>query len=397
MKPRTVIILWAIAIVLGIAAYFVKFQSNDNHSLHTKLTPGEKLLPNLPIREFASITLQQGQDTTTITRGENNLWHVNQRSDYPANHELLRNLLGALGEIKVSQGYPCSAQHYGRFGVAEKSDEESDLGLKVTMTDADGTKTSELYLGKYNGSSQTTMGRFIRLEQDDSGVYVAGETFPGVYADAPAWLDKQFLNVQNIQSISLNAPNDPDFTPWEVARSSPAANAQFQLVGMTDQETMKLTSTGALRTLLAHASFQDVLNDKKAEETATPNSKLKREAIIQTFDGLTYTVTFWPQKSPNQPEADPESPLPAVQAAYLFTVSLQVNLASARTPTADETPENAQKLDDAFLDRQQQLKALVSLVKGFEGRIYQVGHTLLQPLQKSRTDFISVKKSVSSP
>ena len=48
MKSRTVIILWAIAIVLGIAASIVKFGSDDDNATRTTLSPGDKLIENLP-------------------------------------------------------------------------------------------------------------------------------------------------------------------------------------------------------------------------------------------------------------------------------------------------------------------------------------------------------------
>lgn len=398
MKQRTVIILWIIAIVLGIAAYFVKFHGNEESIAQTKLSPGDKILPSLPIRELSSVTLHQGEDTTTLVRGQDDLWTIKERADYPANHELLRNLLGALHEVKVTQGFACASTQYGRFGLATSSQDPSDLGLRVTMADAKGNPLAETYLGKFSGATRDSAGRFVRVSGDDSGIYAVGETFPGIYADAPTWLDKQFLAIQNIQSISLSAPSDPDFISWEIKRDSVEANAQFELVGMTDKEIMQLTSTSALRNLFSYTTFQDVLTQEEAEATANPDSKLKRQATVQTFGGLAYTVTFWPQKEKPQPAPDPDSPLPPVQAAYLLTVDLKANLPAHRTKAADETPEDAQKKDAAFKARQDQLKATVKLVNSFKGRIYQVGHTMLAPLQKSRKDFVSVKPpTVASP
>jgi hypothetical protein len=358
----------------------------------TALTPGDKILPDLPIRDLTKVTLNQGKDTTTLVRGDNNLWTIVERDNYPANHELLRNLLGALGAVKVTQGFPCTSTHYGRFGLSSESDDKADLGLHVAMFDSGNNTLAEAYLGKFSGTSQSSAGRFIRVTGDDSGIYAVGETFPGVYADAPTWLDKQFLTIGNIESIRLSAPSDPEFTPWEVQRDSIEAKTQFKLVGITDQEIMKLTSTSAFHSLFSYTSFQDVLNEPEAEKTANPDAKLKRQAVIKTFDGITYTITFWPQKEKKQPAPDPESPLPPVQAAYLMTVSVSANLTETRAKVTAETPEESTQNDAAFKTRQELLKQHITLTKNFENRIYQIGHTMLEPLQKTRNDFVSVTK-----
>lgn len=393
MKPRTVIILWVIAVILGTTAYFVKFHSRTE-TIHTNLKAGDKAQPNLQIQELASVTLTQGKDTTTLTRGLDNQWTINERANYPADHKLLRNLLGALAELQVSQGYPCNAKDFGRFGLASESEDENDLGLHITMTNAQGEKLSDLFLGKYNGATRKTMGRFIRISADDSAVYATGETFPGVYADPPAWLDKAFIQIHNIQSVSISAPENPDFKPWKLAKISATQNAQFKLTDLSDKETMRLTSTGAFRTLMAVTSFQDCLSSAEAEKTTNPDKKLNRLAVIDTFDGITYTINFWSQKekvAPTEETPDPESPLPAVQAAYLMTVAITADLPESRTKAPDEKPENSKQLDLQFQTRQAFLKNQITLTKSFSGRTYQVGHTMLEPLLKSRQDFVSKK------
>ena len=388
MKPRTVAILWIIAIILGLAAYFVKFHSREENRNQTALSPGDLILPDLPIRDLTQVRLHQGNETTTLVRGDNNLWTVAERNHYPANHELLRNLLGSLGSVKVTQGFACQRQHYGRFGLSSESNDSADLGLQVSMFDSKKQAIAEAYLGKFSGTSQSSAGRFIRIGGDDSGIYAVGETFPGIYADAPMWLDKQFISLGNIESVSLSAPDNPAFIPWQVKRASVEVKDQFKLVGMTDQEIMKLTSTSAFRSLFSYTSFQDVLSPTEAKKTANPNAKLKRQAVVKTFDGITYTLTFWPQNQKDQPAPDPESPLPPAQAAYLMTISVSANLAETRAKAIGETPEETDQNDAAFKARQELLKQHLALTKTFQGRIYQIGHTMLAPLQKTRDDFV---------
>ncbi|MGB0775250.1 MAG: hypothetical protein ACPGUY_05355, partial [Akkermansiaceae bacterium] len=116
MKSRTVIILWVVAIVLGIGSYFVKFHGNNETTSHTTLSPGDKIFSSFPVENIATITLTQGEDSTQIVRTSQHEWGVANRENYPPDYELLKNLLGALHALKVTQGYPAKEENFGRFG-----------------------------------------------------------------------------------------------------------------------------------------------------------------------------------------------------------------------------------------------------------------------------------------
>lgn len=368
MKPRTVTILWIIAIVLGIAASIVKFGTNADQATRTTLSPGDKLIKNLPVRDITTVTLTQGDSTTTLTRNPDQTWGVTERSGYAVNYELLRNLLGALAELEVTQGYPSSSKHFTRFGLAEKPEQSAEPGktttqaLKITIRSNATAPLAEIFLGKYSGTSHAG-GRFVRLATDHSGVYAVGETFPGVTADPKDWLNKDFLKIDQIKSIALTAPADPTFQPWKLIRrpktdGTPNPRGQFQLADLSDAEVMQITSTSPLRNLFSYTSFQDVLSEQQAAATANPDQKLKRTATITTHDGPTYSITFWPQKAtPKAPATNPN--LPPLQPSYLLTINT--------TPT-DNNP--AQPL---------------------VGHIYQVSQNTISPLQKQRKDFIKSK------
>ncbi|MBT8036780.1 MAG: DUF4340 domain-containing protein [Verrucomicrobiae bacterium] len=375
MKSRTVITLWAIAILLGITAYLVKFQGNDEDTTQTQLSPGQNIIEQLPIRSITGVTLSQGDQSTQLVRLDQDggqVWGVAERDNYALNYELLRNLLGALGELEVTQGYPSSREHYGRFGLKTESDTPSDVALRVTMTGKDGDTIAEVFLGKYSGTSRTG-GRFLRITGDGSGVYAVGETFPGITASPKDWLNKEFLKIEHIQSIALSAPADPEFKPWKLVRNpnsdgTPNPKGQFTLEGMTDQEIMKLTSTNPLLNIFSYSAFKDILSEKEAATSANPDAKLKRQALITTSSGLTYTLDFWPQnEQPKDPNSDPR--LPGVQPTYLLTIKV--------TSGNKETPAPGI----------------------FKDRIYQISQSTISPLQKKRSDFVTSKNkpSVTTP
>jgi len=397
MKSRTVIILWAIAIVLGIAASIVKFGSDDDNATRTTLSPGDKLIENLPIREITEVILTKGNDTTKLVRTGEDTWGVTERGDYAVDYELLRNLLGALGQLEVTQGYPSESNHFGRFGLADETEIEKEEAIRVTMKGKDGVQVTEVFLGKYSGTSRTG-GRFVRLSSDDSGVYAVGETFPGVTASPKDWVNKEFLKIDQIKSIALSAPANPIFKSWKLIRhpktdGNENPSGQFTLEGMTDQEVMQLTSTNPLRNLFSYSAFQDILSESEAAKTSGADTKLKRQAVITTYDGFTYTLTFWAQKEkPKDPNADPR--LPGVQPGYLLTIIVTADIAEKRVPVTDESkekPEVIKSRDAEFALKQKALKEKLATAQAFKGRIYQISQSTISPLQKKRSDFVKAK------
>lgn len=397
MKFPTVIALWIVAILLGVIAYFVKFHGAEDETARTELAPGEKLCENLPIRDIYGVTLTQGDQKTHLVRGEGNAWGVKERADYPIDYELLRNLLGALNSIEVTQGYPTASEYFSRFGLADEltADDEKRgyLGaIKVTMAGKDGTTLAEVAMGKYSGTSHVG-GRFLRVSGDDSGVYAVAETFPGVTADPKNWLGKDFLKIDQMATISLSAPHDPAFKNWKLSRLN--SQSQFTLEGITDTEVMQLTSTNALRNLLANSSFQDVLSTERVAELSQPDEKLRKKALITTFDGLSYNLEFWPHKIlPKDPNAD--SRLPAPLPSYNLTIKVTADIPTSRNKSAAEKPEDAKMLDAQFSQLQNQAQQKFTSVKALEGRIFQVSQHVISPLQKKRSDYVKSKTTPSA-
>lgn len=398
MKSRTVLILWIIAIVLGISASIIKFGNNADDATRTKLAPGDKLIEALPIRDVTEVILTKGDNTTKLVRTGDETWGVVERGNYPINYELLRNLLGALSEIEVTQGYPSSSEHFGRFGLAAESEDDSEKAMRVTILGKDKKQVAEVFFGKFSGTSRSG-ARFLRSASDDSGVYAVGETFPGVTASPKDWINKDFLKIDQIKAIALSAPNDPEFKAWKLVRhpktdGSDNPNGQFTLEGMTSQEVMQLTSTSALRSLFSYSAFQDVLNEKEAAVTAQPDQKLKRQTTITTYDGFTYTLVFWPQKEkPQDPNADER--LPAVQPGYLLTIQVSADIAEKRVPGKDEAkekPEVVKARDAEFEKKKKAIKEKLASAQAFNNRIYQISQSTISPLQKTRSDFVKVNK-----
>jgi hypothetical protein len=393
MKSQTVIILWIVALTLGITASIVKFGKDEESVTRTKLSPGDRLVSHLPIRKVAKVTLQKDKQSATLVKLDQETWGIKERDNYPVNYELLRNLLGALSELEVTQGYPTEASQHQRFGLAADSGgkDSPDQATLVTIIDGNDSVIEEVYLGNYTGTTQNA-GRFLRIGSDTSGVYMVNETFPGVSALPKDWLNKDFLQIDQIASIEVSAPADPEFKTWKLIRQSkadgsPNPTGQFILADMSKNEVMELTSTGQFRNLLKYSNFQDVLSTEQASASAGPDPKLRRHAVIATYDGLTYHLDFQPEKKQTK-LANEDSRLPPIPPGYLLSIKISASPTDEKpntNGTAEKDPDESasvlalrQKLEESHL---------------FAGRVYLVSETIISPLLKKRSDFVKITSS----
>ena len=351
-----------------------------------KVTP---LFQSLPIQEMHAITLTQGDEKTHLIRRENNEWGIQERDGYPIDYQLLGDLLGSLDTLNVAQGYPVSREYFKQFGLEHQSDDATKKKgyvdpITVTMLGKDGKTLEEITLGKFSGTTQVT-GRFVYIAGDDSGVYTVQQTFPGVTADAKDWLGKDFLKMNQVRSISVSAPADSTFTPWELTR--PNDTVPFKLSKIKEGEFLQLTATNVFQNLFANSQIQDVLDQARADETSASDVKLKRSSTIETFDGLTYHLEFWPQKQA-EADADADDRLPPAPPSYHLTVKVDFNFPKERQKGADESPEDAKNLDQQFIVSQKAAEQKFNAAKAFEGRIFQIGYSHIAALLKTRSDFV---------
>lgn len=394
MKSQTVIILWIIALTLGITASIVKFGKDEDDATRTKLSPGDRLVGDLPIRKVTKVRLQKGKETATLVKLDQETWGVSERDNYPLNYELLRNLLGALSELEVTQGYPTENSQRQRFGLAADSanNDLSDQATLITILDGNGSVIEDVYLGNYTGTAQSA-GRFLRIGSDESSVYMVNETFPGVTALPKDWLNKDFLQIDQIESIEVSAPADSGFKSWKLIRESktdgsPNPNVQFILADMSENEVMELTSTGRFRNLLSYSNFQDVMSIEQASARAGSDPKLKRHAVITTSNELIYHLDFEPEKKQAM-SVEEDSRLPPIPPGYLLSIKASAIQTDNKPGNNDDAKNNPEAAAKVLAVKQKLEKANL-----FMGRVYLVNETIISPLLKKRSDFV---KKTSAP
>ena len=377
MNKRQVIILWVIAIALGGAVAALKLTQKDTSGSANERASGQTLFEAFPATDISTVEIQGVSDSVTLTK-KDGAWTVTQRDGYPANSSSVNDLLRTLTELKVTRGMEAGPSFAPRFGMNESATNAEDRGLTATFKDATGNELAKVSLGKNieSGADANPMGgamsvgRYIRNHADESGFYAVSEMFPSVSAEAPRWLADDFISPEKIKSITLSEKGS-DKTAWKLTRDG--EDAEFKLDGAVGSEVLDTTATAPLKSLFSYVRFEDVVPADKVAARAETDAK--RTAVIETFEGFTYTITLTPEKGADDKQ--------------LMTVSVTADLPKERKKEDGEKPEDAKSKDEAFTTRLKTLTEKLTKEKSFAGRTFEVSKSTTDPLLKERDQLIT--------
>jgi hypothetical protein len=377
MNKRQVIVLWILAAALVIAVTLVNSSKTESFRSATQRQRGDALLSDFKPTEVARITVTGAEDKVTLV-AQDGRWTVEQRDGYPADISDINRLLRTVAEVKVTQGIEADPEFAPRFGMDPKASEPEAHGIEVVLANDAGSELAHLSFGKdtesaanpnspFGGGGAT--GRFVRNHADASGIYVTSERFPSLTADPSEWLADEFLEVEKIRSIAVSAEGKESEILWRLTRSE--ENGDFKLEGKKEEEELDSTATNPLKNLFSYARFEDVLSEE--ESTTLWDASKRQQAVIETFEGLTYNVSFAPEKDTDN---------------YLLQVAVTGEIPETRKPAEDETEEQAKAAEEAFKARKTELEAKLDIARRIDGRTFRVTKFTVNPLLKTRSGLI---------
>lgn len=385
MSKRQVIILWAIALLLGVLVLVVKLNQRDPAQLATERKPGDTLFESFPASEVVQVTIEGPRDSITLRQsGED--WVLAERDDYPADTTAVLGLIRTIHDLEVKRAVEANPSYAARFGMDPEADSEDDHGLVLRFFDGSGESLATVTLGKNLESNASTsmpgatmmVGRWLRNHADESGIYATTEMFPSVSVEAKNWLRDTFISPEKIQSVSVTQP-DSKLLEWKLERKT--EEAAFQIVGGKPNEVANASNANRLGSLLSYARFEDVIPAAELEQRQAEAGT--RTTVIQTFEGFTYTLTMTPSSGSTE--------------EYLLQVKVEATLPDVRKKAEGETEEQAKAADQAFTERRQQLQDKLDEAKFFEGRTYLMSKSDLSLLLNERGDMVTVVQPPEPP
>src|SRR6476660_3403973 len=143
MKKNQLLLLLAVAIVLGLAGiYFQISQSGRWNGTRTNRT----ILQNLAVNDITKIQIRSVPATVTLEK-KSDEWKVTDREDYPADFAKIRDLIKMLWELKAGQEMQVGPSQLGRLQLLQPG-QGAEAGIEIDLKSEKEKQIGSLILGK---------------------------------------------------------------------------------------------------------------------------------------------------------------------------------------------------------------------------------------------------------
>lgn len=246
---------------------------------------GQAVLPEVAKRlgDVGRMALVHGDQKTTLVRGSDDNWTVEERGNYPADVTKVHQALLGLADLAYVEPKTAKAASYPRLEV-EDADSKNAKSTLVTLADTKGALLGEVITGKHRDDQLGggVGGVYVRKPGSAQSWLARGNLdLPPNTAD---WLVKPVLDlpVAQVKQLVLTQADGSSLT---IARDKPTD--KFALMAMPKDKKLKYDSVlddeaGTLATL----TLDDVA---PAKDFAFPTSGVSH-AQFTAFNGETVTV-----------------------------------------------------------------------------------------------------------
>jgi hypothetical protein len=397
MSRLQLLILW----ILALGAGFFYFNSKgvpDSISNKTELEVGSQIVPSDLIETVDSLTVISGDDKASLKKIDGR-WVVSEKGDFPANYDSINQIIGALREAKVAQSVVATDEYYDRFNLDPTTEEDGEQPDTILL-EKDGKESSTIFLGKTRestGGSGGRAGRFVRLSNDESGVYVVQESFSFFNANPDNWINKSLTPLkEGVVKMEVTAPNDESFKSWTVSRET--VRDDFIVEGLGEKEETKSNDTAILKNLLAGATFTELITSEDYKKRA--NEKAARQLKATDSTGTTFSITITPEKKTETKEEkknDTTNPTPPPAVDYFVSIEILNGPIKPEPVGADATVQEKAVYAER-INNLAEISASVNRMRSTYGkRYFLVSETTIGALNKNRGELIQPKKEEKKP
>lgn len=391
MSRIHLLILWILAITAGIF-YFKRKDVDQAIESKTDLEIGADLIGGDTLENIQGFKITEEGETVTVKKIDGQ-WSVAELDHFPANLSTVTRVFEALRDLKVAQGVPAPAEYYDRFNLDLDSEDPDEQPTTLTFLSGEGEEKGTLFVGKTRkstGGRGSSAGRFVRLADDDSGVYVVDETFGFLNVKPESWIEKILTPLEEKAiRIEVTAPNDEDFNSWTVSRKTVLDD--FILEDLGEKEETKTNETGLLKTAFTRAPFTELVSQEDYDKRANP--KGIRQVRATDSAGSTFLITITPEKKEDKPEDEKDNPnTPTPAQNFIVSIALE------NGPTEPEPlPEDADVQAKAVYQERKAnfaglTEAVARMAADYRDRYFLVSKATVDPFLKNRGELVKPKK-----
>ncbi len=212
MKPRNLLILLILTILLGALAYHrnLRERTPAAHPVRS----GEAVFPELDINRIAAVTITGNLATTTLHRVDGR-WRVAEKHDYHADYQRLRDLLTRIADLTIGRPLLVDDTIRRELQLLPPTADDADrtAGTHITMADSQTQSLAALVIGKpfrgdrdrsRNAVSFQWQGAEGRYIQTDAGTaFLVSEPFAALRTMPDDWIDRRFLDIPTDTLVAM--------------------------------------------------------------------------------------------------------------------------------------------------------------------------------------------------
>lgn len=428
MKRTQVIILAGVLVAgVGVAIYTSKKRNAEITSGSSDV--GEAVLKGFEPSDVSSMTINDGKHNVTVELKDGK-WIVPARDAFPASLTAVNELRDNAFALHIAAVQKVGDTQLGRLKLKEPAAgvPEEEQGTLVSFRGEGGKEMSSIVIGKrledkqentFSMTPQAPKAQYVKVAGDKGVVYQARDGFSKLEADPKGWLDKEkFFKVEKHKSVTVTGPTPAE--SWKIVRETDGG--ELKLDAPQTGEEFDKDKASTIGSVFSYISFDDILPAAQKEKAAL--DKPTHTAVIETFDGLTYTVKVG-AKVAAEPVAvtDPKNPPPTPPESYYIAYAVDGKLnetppppppapTAPAEPAADAKPEDKTKFEDAkkqhttametwekskksaeesFKNQLVAKKDKLAAEQAQKDRIFVVPKSSLDPIMKKRTEFMKDK------
>jgi len=282
MKGKTFVLLLVAAGLLA-AISFLPFGGDGQKSENLM---GKKLLADLPVNDVTQITIIDSDSQVTMVKGET-LWSVQERNNYPADFNELRNLVVKLSKLKIGRTFTGSKESIVRLSLSSPHATDAEgKGRQITLSDTSGKVIADVIIGETRKTeSGAEGGQYVKMG-DREEVFLVDAGFPFLKTSPSQWLKKEVLNVKadEIYSVTCYAGNI-DTPVFSLSR--PEKGETAQLTPVPEGRTVNTSKIDQLFDALAPLTLDDVTAVSTAQQVEDTD---RTRLVYRLYDGREISV-----------------------------------------------------------------------------------------------------------
>ena len=377
MNRKQFFLLIAVLVILGGLVWALKQRDKTSWS-QTESRVGQTLLKNFQVNDVAVIHIDNGHTVVNLVKKEGQ-WRVSERGDYPANFNMISDLLLRIQDQKIIQSDTISAEQRPPLELIEPN-KDKPSATSIEMKDGAGKTIAKLLLGKrYTkkgaGGAEMPAGRYVMVAGDDKTVALIDNLLLDSEPKPETWLNKDFVRADKIKAITFK--NNDSSLAWKMVRDQEAG--EWRLADAQSNDKFDSTRGTSAVNAISMMSFNDVVASSASLDTGMDKPRI---VVAETFDGLTYTFRVGKEASDDN---------------QYVGVTVSGEPVKQRVAAASEKPEDKKRLDKEFKERLAKLETRLKFEKTLSSWTYVTPKWRLDPLLKNREGLMMDKQNAEAP